>query len=62
MFNFYIDNNTFPNGLKKADIKPVYKNDDPSDKTNYRSISILPVLSKVFEHFLYDQIYEDIEL
>ena len=23
IFNFYIDNNTFPNGLKKADIKPV---------------------------------------
>ena len=25
IFNFYIDNNTFPNGLKKADINPVYK-------------------------------------
>ena len=35
MFNFYIDNNTFPNGLKRADIEPVYKKDDPFDKTNY---------------------------
>ena len=43
MFNFYIDNNSFPNGLKKADIKPVYKRDDPFHKTNYRPISILPV-------------------
>ena len=43
MFNFYIDNNTFPNGLKKADIKPVYKKDDPFDKTNYRPISVSPV-------------------
>ena len=34
MFNFYIDNNTFSNGLKKTDIKPVYKKDDPFDKTN----------------------------
>ena len=25
MFNFYIGNNAFPNGLKKADINPVYK-------------------------------------
>ena len=58
IFNFYIDNNTFPNGLKKADIKPVYKKDDLFDKTNYRSISILPVLSKPFERCLYDQIYE----
>ena len=58
MFNFYIDNNTFPNTLKKADIKPVYKKDDPFDKTNYRPISILPVLSKPFERCLHDQIYE----
>ena len=57
IFNFYIDNNTFPNGLKKADIIPVYKKDDPFDKTNYRPISILPVLSKPFERCLYDQIY-----
>ena len=53
MFNFYIDNNTFPNWLKKA----IYKKDDPSDKTNNRPISIVPVLSKAFEHCLYDQIY-----
>ena len=51
IFNFYIDNNTFPNGLKKADIKPVYKKDDPFDKTNYRPISILPVLSKALQSY-----------
>ena len=39
MFNFYIDKNTFPNGLKKTDIKVVYKKYDPFDKTNYRPIS-----------------------
>ena len=44
MFNFYIDNNTFPNGLKRADIEPVYKKDDPFDKTNYGPTSILPIL------------------
>ena len=38
MFNVYIDNNTFPNGLKKADIKRAYKKDDPFDKLNYRPI------------------------
>ena len=61
IFNFYIDNNTFPNGLKKADIKSLYKKDDPFDKTNYRPISISPVLSKLFERCLYDQIYEYID-
>ena len=48
MFNFYIDNNTFPTVLKKADIKAVYKKFDPFDKTNYRPT----------ERCLYDQIYE----
>ena len=62
MFNFYIDNNTFPNALKKADIKPVYKKDDPFDKTYDRPISILPVLSKAFECCLHDQIYEYIDI
>ena len=61
MFNFYIDNNTFPNGLKKVDIKPVYKKDDSFDKNNCRPISILPVLSKAFERCLYDQVYEHID-
>ena len=58
IFNFYIDNNTFPNRLKEADIKPVCKKDKPFDKTNYRPISILLVLSKPFERCFYDQIYE----
>ena len=62
MFNFYVDNDTFPNELKKADIKPVYEKDDPFDKTNYRPISILTVLPKAFECCLYDQIYEYIDI
>ena len=33
MFNFYIDSNFFPNGLKKADVKPVCKKDVLFDKT-----------------------------
>ena len=49
MFNFYIDNNTFPNQLEKVDIKPVYKKPESFDKTDYRPISILHVLSKAFE-------------
>ena len=57
MFNFYVDNNRFPSELKKADINPISKKGDPLEKTSYRPISILPILSKAFEHCLYDQIY-----
>ena len=30
----------------------------PSDKANYRPVSILPLVSKVFEKIMYDQFYE----
>ena len=42
--------------MKLADITPVYKKNDPLDKTNYRSISILPVVSKIFERIMQKQI------
>ena len=52
MLNFYIDNNTFPNGLQKRDIKPEFVKDDPFDKINYRPFSILLASSKAFERCL----------
>ena len=39
-----------------ADITPVYKKDSRYEKSNYRPISILSNLSKIFENVLYDQI------
>ena len=39
----------FPDILKIASIKPIYKSGDKNDISNYRPISILPVLSKIFE-------------
>ena len=53
MFNFYNDNNAFPNGRKTDDINPSYKKNDPSEKANYRAIKILPILSKALKR-LYD--------
>ena len=37
---------------------PVFKKFDPTDKTNFRSVSVLPLLSKVFEKIMYDHLYE----
>ena len=36
----------------------VHKKKDPTDKTNYRPVSILPLLSKVFEKLMYMQSYD----
>ena len=47
---------SFPDGLKVADVTPVFKKDDPNNKTNFQPISLLPMISKIFERVLLDQI------
>ena len=59
--NEAIRNNKFPDSLKLSDITPVYKKLDPSDKANYRPVSVLPLLSKVFEKIIHDQFCEYFE-
>ena len=56
LFNDSIEKSDFPQNLKLADIIPVYKKNDPLDKTNYRPVSILPVVSKMFERIMQKQI------
>ena len=59
--NESLTNNKFPDPLNLPDITPVFKKLDPSDKANYRPVSILSLVSKVFEKTMYDQLYEDLE-
>ena len=42
-------------------MSPIYKSGDPLDKSNYRPISILPAVSKIFERLYCNQIEEYIE-
>ena len=46
----------FPNALKLADVTPVHKKNERSKKDNYRPVSILPPVSKIFERNIYEQI------
>ena len=39
----------------------MYKKLDHSDNANYRPVTVLPSLSKVFETIIYDQLYENLE-
>ena len=50
------DDCVFPDKLKLADITPVFKKGDATDINNYRPISVLPPVSKIFEKLLYTQI------
>ena len=40
-----------------ADITPVHKKDDSANKENYRPVSILSIVSKLYEKCMYSQIY-----
>ena len=56
--NNTIETRTFPEQLKYADGKPVFKKDSQTDKKNYRPISILPNVSKIYERCLNKQLEE----
>ena len=53
--NNSIKSSTFPSCLKHADVTPLHKKCNKSLKENYRPISIIPILSKVFERSMFKQ-------
>ena len=56
IFNKCIRNEKFPNILKYADITPVFKKGDTTDKSNCRPINSLSNFLKIFEKIIYSQI------
>ena len=54
--NQCLSKSMFPPDLKLADMSPVYKNKSKNSKDNYRPMSILSSISKIYERYLYDQI------
>ena len=55
MCNETLKTGSFSDSLKCANVRPIYKKEDPFDKENYRPMSILPLLSKVCESMIYEQ-------
>ena len=51
-----VDNGIFPDFLKTANVTPVFKKGSRTDKKNYRPVSILPNLSKIYERLIYKQL------
>ena len=48
----------FPDKLKKAKVIPLYKKDDNKLFGNYRPISLLSSISKIFERVAFNQLYD----
>ena len=49
LFNSFLQNGEVPSEWKHSHIIPVHKGGSPVDPGNFRPISVVPVLAKVFE-------------
>ena len=52
-----LDSGIFSSGLKISKIFPIFKDGDVNSLNNYRIISLLPTISKIFERIIYNQLY-----
>lgn len=57
IINKSIETGIFPSQWKYAKVFPLFKANDRTDRLNYRPISVLPMLSKICERIVYDQLY-----
>ena len=51
----------FPKSLKVARVVPLHKGGLKDEVNNYRPISVLPLISKIFERIIYNQLYNFLE-
>lgn len=56
VLNLVIFTGVYPDCLKLAQVVPLFKDGDRSDPSNYRPISMLPLLNKVFELSIYKRL------
>ena len=60
-FNDSVNSSKFPSSFKCANITPFFKNESRNHKTNYRPVSILPIVSKTFEKIMSNQLSSHFE-
>ena len=60
-FNTSIETNTSPFSWKIARVTVIYKEGETSKRSNYRPISVLPALSRLFKKLIYGQLYQCLE-
>ena len=56
IINLSISNSTFPTIWKIARVTPIYKSECTNDEANYQLISVLPILSRILEKAVYNQL------
>lgn len=62
IINLSLKTGVFPEDLKLARVTPIYKSGSRDLFNNYRPISVLPVLSKIYEKCVHQQIIDHLEI
>ena len=57
IFNLSISSGVFPNLWKTANVSPLHKDGSLFDRSNYRPISVLAVVSKILERHVHQTFY-----
>ena len=61
VLNLSLKQGVFPKELKIANVIPLFKAEDPMKFNNYRPVSLLCILSKVFEKVMYSRLFHFLE-
>ena len=61
VMNLSLVEGIFPDELKVAKVLPLYKGDNPMLFNNYKPVSLLNILSKVFEKVMYTRLVSYLE-
>ena len=56
--NLSFQKGSFPEDLKTARVRPIYKADDVNEIGNYRPISVLPCFSKILERIMCNRLFK----
>ena len=58
IFNKIISTGVFPTDWKLAKVTQIFKKGKKDEMNNYRPISVIPVVAKIFEKLVFEQLYE----